>query len=446
MKCFVLLVLFVLFAACVCGPLPASGETPQNSGMIYFQMEGGRFYNCAPLDTPYANRLVAVGQKSPGQKGSKRRGYVAVLIEKNNELTIAAEDMFSVEHKGKKWPTRVRTVAVVNRPGGKNTDIYITGRSGSDEEGIGFLRHYRWENNMLSPTRTVVMSQKQEGIVYTHGYSLKTGDIDGDGQQEAVYGGFFGRAINQHLSEDFSDVRVFSKTPGGSIEESAIKPFEKLKIPLRVNALEVKDLDGDGKAEIIIAGRSRQGDHEYSAFAIWSGGRISYHIDREQSLPGRFRTVMAADIDGDGKNELITGGRIDMDKRMVADLQIWELTADSVSMTARYNWTSEASTRLRALAPAPGNSHFVAAGRTELLHSGDSPRWIGFIRRFQLKDNSLWPVDLPFLLDKGPETRIRDIKFLGNNRYLCSGFIMKDKKKSAGFVLIRFFANEETRM
>lgn len=439
-----LFIFIVSVAACTWGPLPVYGETPQTNGMLYFQMENSRFYSSTPLDSPYAEMLVAVGQKRSAQKGSKRQGYVAVLAEANNRLVIRAEDRFSLNHNGKVWPTRIRTVVVVNRSGGNDADIYITGRGGSDEQGIGFLRHYRWDNKTLSPTGTVIMSKKQEGIVYSHGYSLKTGDIDGDGQQEAVYGGFFGRTVSEHLSEDFSDVRVFKKSTGDSINESAIKPFEQLKIPLRVNALEVKDIDGDAKAEIIIAGRSRRGDREYSAFAVWRDGQISYHIDREQSLPGRFRTVMAADIDSDGNDELITGGRVDMGRRMAADLQLWRLSSGGVSRITRYNWTSDASTRLRALAPGSGDSGFVAVGRTQLPGSGKSPRWLGFIRYFQVNNGSLWPVNLPFLLDKGPETRIRDIKFIGPGRYLCAGFIMNDKKSSAGFVLIHFFPADYT--
>lgn len=399
-------------------------------------MENGRFYSCVRLDTGDATRVAAVGQSDTGTKGSKTQGCVEVLIEKNGMLTVEARDLFYVSNNDRRWSTRVRTVATVHSPGSRDVDIYVCGRGGKDEEGIGFLRNYTWKNNTLTPGQTFIMQQKQEGIVYTNGYSLKTGDIDGDGQQEVIYGGFYGRAINENLSEDFPDVRVFKKNANGLMEESPIKPFEQLQIPLRVNALEVKDIDGDGKAEIIIAGRSRQGDLEYSSFAIWANGHVSYHVNREQALPGRFRTVMAADIDGDGKDELITGGRLDMGERLAADLQIWKLTPRDVTMLARYNWTSEASTRLRALAPTTVNNQFIAVGRTQLRQSGDSPRWIGFVRRFQFQNGSLWPIDLPLLLDKGPETRIRDIKIIGPNRYLSAGFIRQSKKKSTGFVLI----------
>lgn len=429
-------VLFALLAAILWGPLPAVEKSLENQEMIYYQMENGRFYNCAPMNTSGDTRLVAVGQRSAGEKSSKRQGYVAVLIEKSGRLIVEAEDLFSVAYNDRKWPTRVRTVSIVNAPGGSDADIFITGRGGGDEQGIGFLRHYTWKNNTLTSGQTIIMHQKQEGIVYTHGYSLKSGDIDGDGKQEAIYGGFFGKTINEHLSEDFADVRVFKKNPGGLVEEAEIKPFQQLQIPFRVNAMEVRDMDGDSKAEIIIAGRSRRGESEYSAFAVWSDGNVTYQVNHEQTLPGRFRTVMAVDIDGDGKDELITGGRIDMGERMVADLQVWKLNPRGVTMTARYNWTSEASTRLRALVPAMKKGQFIAAGRTQLQHSEDTPRWHGFIRRFQYQNGSFWPIEVPLLLDKGPETRIRDIKLISTNRYVCAGFIMKTKKKSAGFVLI----------
>jgi hypothetical protein len=339
-----LIVSIIFIAVCLCGPLLGSKDSTNNDGKIYYQMENGRFYSSALLETEGVIRVVAVGQRTPAGKRGKRQGYIAILVQKGNTLEVEAEELFKVTFNDRKWPTRVRTVAVVKQGHGKSADIYLSGRSGSDEEGIGFLRQYVWANNTLTHMKTITMHHKQEGLVYTHGYSLKTGDIDGDGIQEVIYGGFFGKSINEHLSEDFADVQIFKKNVKGIIERSSIKPFQKLQIPLRVNAMEVKDLDGDSKAEIIIVGRSRQGDQQFSSFAIWSNGQVSYHVNKDQSLPGRFRTVLALDIDGDGKDELITGGRIDMGERMVADLQVWKIKKQSVTMIARYNWTSDSST------------------------------------------------------------------------------------------------------
>lgn len=440
--------------------LRAGERKTEAKDSVYYQLENGRFYSCTPLQTGQSVIVAAVGQLVPQQTGkhgggksdgkgegkgdgsgggkgkgmgkrAKRQGYVALLELKNNQLIKIYKDSFQLTYQDRQWPTRVRTVASAG------DSLYITGRGGSDEEGIGFLRHYIYnkQNNRLKHTATFIIEKHQESEGYTHGYSLKTGDIDGDGVQEAVYGGFYGKTIHEHLSEDFADVRIYKPAPGGTIDELNMKPFAKMDIPLRVNAMEVKDLNGDGKAEIIIAGRSRQGDREYSSFAIWWGNRITVHIDREQSLPGRFRTVMALDLDNDGKDELITGGRIDLGERMVADLQTWDISPKEVKMISRYNWTSDASTRLRTLTPCCDSGRFFAAGRTELLHSGDSARWIGFVRRFQWKNGSLWPTDLPLLLDKGPETRIRDIKRIGS-QYLAAGFIVENENKSSGFVWI----------
>ena len=438
-----LLFLFICCAACLYSQLPATETISNSDGMIYFQVENSRFYSSSSLDSIH---FVAVGQRTrtPAQKGNKKKphkggkdmGYVAVLIPNGKTFQPVAEDLFYVRYKGKKRPTRVRTVAIVKGPAGTGIDIYITGRGGSDTEGIGFLRHYTWKNKILTPTQTIILEHKQEGIVYTHGYSLKTGDIDGDGKEESVYGRFYGKDINEHLSEDFALVRIYKKNAAGTIEETALRPFDQLRIPIRVNALEVKDINADGKADIIIAGRGPAGDREYSAFAIWSNDRVTYHVNRKQALPGRFRTVMARDLDGDGRDELITGGRINMGSRMLANLQVWKPETHGVTLLAQYSWASDASTRLRALAPK-GTSSFVAAGRTELLAGGKSPRWIGFIRSFEFRKNSLWPSEVPFLLDNGPETRIRDIRLIDGNRYLSCGFIMKAEKKSTGFLMIR---------
>jgi hypothetical protein len=166
-----IIVLFAFLTVCLCVSLTAGEAPPGKDNMIYYQRENARFYSCTPLGTPGTHRFVAVGELAPGAEGSKRPGYIAVLLLKDGKLSIESEDRFHLEQGGRKWSTRVRTAAVVSQPGSQDIDIYISGKGGNDERGIGYLRHYTWANNLLTltPTQTIILRQEQEGIVYTHG-------------------------------------------------------------------------------------------------------------------------------------------------------------------------------------------------------------------------------------------------------------------------------------
>lgn len=395
-----------------------------------FLLPEGRFYWATTFQPQGDNNsyIIAAGQKKVAGN-EKRKGYLILLREQDNDLMRVTEESFAIRHKGKMKPARIRTVAVVPYKNKPAADIYIVGKSGGDNGGVGFLKRYVLEGGRFTPAETFLFSET--ATQYTHGYPLRTGDIDGDGNTDIIYGGFSG----DEDTGDRADVRVFSKDKSGKLIESPLKPFANLPVRIRVNALEIGDVDNDGSPDIVIAGRTKEGDMEHASFAWWSKGK-TYHKLVKQQLSTWLRTLLIADIDGDGKNELLTGGRVNYNDYFTGALWAWKPDPEQTQLLSRYTWTGLNSTRFRTMAASSKTGRVIAAGRMELPDSDGQLRWKGFIQPFSFKDNTPWPDSTPLLFDKNHETRIRNIQHLGNNRYLVSGFTEDARKSSSGFIFI----------
>jgi hypothetical protein len=329
-----------------------------------------------------------------------------------------------------KIPTRIRAIVVVDDPVSRQWEIYAAGRSGEDETGSGFIRKsiYIGGGKKFEEVETMVF--KSSDSQYTHGYPIASIKLGSEKKTGIVYGGFSGSPGSE--GEDRADVRVFSTGSGETFSKDPLRPFDTLPIPLRINALATGDIDGDGKDDIVIAGRSKTDKGEKAAFACWSDGKLYYKILDEEEA-GRFRSLLISDLDGDGKMEILTGGRTDVGDVFLARLECWHLREQSFQLVSRYTWSADRSTRLRAFVRHPGKNVFYAAGRSELLN-GEELEWTGFIRAFDFENNRVLPSGKPVYIRHAWETRIRHIVFYGKDRLLIAGFTMNPEKKEKGFI------------
>jgi hypothetical protein len=395
-----------------------------------FQMKGGRFYWVTHTDlNGDGGPLIFAG----GQVGPKKshRGYIGVYREEQNRLVATAEDVFSVSHKGSPLAARVRAVVTVKDPKTGFLEVYAAGRGGTDETGIGFLRKSIYIPRDKKFKEVGLSVFHSPGRSYTHGYPLAPMRLTGEPNECIVYGGFSGGT--EATQPDKADVRVFRTGAGENLTADILRPFESLSIPLRVNALAVGDVDGDRKDDIVIAGRTKTADGEKAAFACWSNGNIYHHVLTDEEA-GRFRTLLIADLDGDGKMEIITGGRSDVNDILLARLECWHLEGQTFKFRSRYTWSCDGSTRLRDFIRFPGKAVFYAVGRTELAVE-EGLQWQGFVRPFVFEKGRVLPAGKPVYVKHGWETRIRHAVFL-KDRLLTVGFCMNRKKKDKAFITI----------
>ncbi|MCJ7579382.1 MAG: hypothetical protein MUP98_02485 [Candidatus Aminicenantes bacterium] len=394
-----------------------------------FSFDGGRFYAAATLDIDQDGNteIIAVGQVN-GLDEAEYSALIVLLSIRENELHKLSELSFSVNDKGSPLSTRIRSVKIIQDQNQSGWIVYTVGRGGDAEKGVGFLHQAKIEGTKLLDLGYNIFQMPEAES--THGYPLETGDVDGDGNLEIIYGGF--NIIDSH---EVADVLVFKIKD----EELSLinRPFEKLLIPLRVNALAASDMDHDGKAEIIIAGRTNKADGmETSAFAWWSNGNVSFHIFGD-GYTSRLRAVMITDLNNDDHLELLTGGRIELGKIWLADVRLWDIKGGEAHLKDQFCWSLGHQIRVRAFTKVQGTmNRFLVGGRAEQATPQGEMRWLGFTWEFNYDKGHLQPALSPDFLDYGIETRVRHLYLSQNGETIACGFSKNSENKDSGFVQI----------
>ncbi|HWO24506.1 MAG TPA: FG-GAP-like repeat-containing protein [Kofleriaceae bacterium] len=266
----------------------------------------------ADLDRDGALELVAGGFSAVS---GGRRSTVLVYRQRGAEWTPLAEGGWD----GGPGST-IRNVQVADVDGDGRQDVVALGRIGATP----------WEAKarvavLALSGQTLEVRAQEEWLTgtYTHGFGLAVGDLDGDGRAEIVTGGFQGDA-----AREVGFVRVWSLA-GGKLALRAEHVLDgQGATGMRVNDLAIGDVDGDGRPEIVAAGRrgprkqkdvklrldQRRETGDVSVLAYADGKlavRARHAWAKGTSL--RLRALALADTDGDGAREIVVGGQYDAD-------------------------------------------------------------------------------------------------------------------------------------
>ena len=112
------------------------------------------------------------------------------------------------------------------------------------------------------------------------------------------------------------------------------------------NNLFIEDVDGDGVVEILTGGfmyKSENGTmgSMLAPLMIWNWDGIAVTLEHSGKWPGSIRCVYAADLDGDGKVEIITGGTFrnqnESETRTYNSLRIWNWDNNDLTLRADYH-------------------------------------------------------------------------------------------------------------
>ena len=175
---------------------------------------------------------------------------------------------------------------------------------------------------------------------------------------------------------DVADLSVYESTESAAVLQTRIMWRGSGNSSIRT--LRTADLDGDGRDELIALGRA--GDEEadstgelqvfslqdgllrLAASATWQSGRYTHGYGMD-----------IADLDGDGRPEIVTGGFFRGEDRERAELRVWTLDSSKLTLLASQSWgTASGDTRINTVAlgdvTGDGRIDIVAGGRTGQVH------------------------------------------------------------------------------
>ena len=162
-------------------------------------------------------------------------------------------------------------------------------------DGIGRLKWYEWKNASW-------VGHDLLGFDVDHGHSLQVVDIDGDGNLDIFCG-----EMRRHGGNDDAKMWIFLGDGQGKFVKKEISEG------YGVHEAKLGDLDGDGDVDIL----GKPYDWQTPRLDIWINNATKTsqsRLDRwrrhvvDPNKPWRAIFITAADIDRDGRKDILTGG------------------------------------------------------------------------------------------------------------------------------------------
>jgi hypothetical protein len=395
--------------------------------VVSIQIPDMRFYAVKAITSVPEGRmdLLAAGQI---KQKNRNDGLIIAFSIINGKYKELSREVFCIGPKSADNKTRIRSLVCIETPSTNQSLVVVNGKAGPENREVGFIRSYVF-NGGFNLKDSIEFSDPEAS--YTHGYPLIQADINNDGKNEIICGGFSGSNDRDH-----ADIRIFSVGEHGHL--ARIKGFQTNQLNtlrLRVNALAAGDLDGDGTTEVVVAGRTVENDIEHAAFSVFSDQTLIWKKLNDLGTC-RYRYAMVADMTGDGHPELILGGRIDQKGTGIALLDVWQAHDKDITLISRYRFTGAGSTRLRVVEPIPAGfpGRLIIGGRQETLQNGRL-KWKGFLQQVAFESGAMFPCSKPVILDKDWETRVRTMDICKNS-LVAAGFTEDKTKASAAFISI----------
>ncbi len=163
--------------------------------------------------------------------------------------------------------------------------------------------------------------------------SVASGDVDQDGVNETVAGGYFfdgARTIAQLIVWSGANLAVDRLTSWYWTGNTTI------------NSVALRDVDGDGQVEIVTGGTFYDGARNVAQLVVWNGANLAVKRLTSWYWTGNtvINSVALGDVDSDGQIEVVTGGYFNDGTRNIAQLIEWNGATLAVDRLTSWYWTS----------------------------------------------------------------------------------------------------------
>jgi hypothetical protein len=162
--------------------------------------------------------------------------------------------------------------------------------------------------------------------------SVAVADVDGDGADEIVTGGYYTDG------DKMAQLVVWNGT-SMAVENVAAWYWTA---DTQINSVAIGNVDMDSGVEIVTGGYYYDDARDWAQLVTWDGASLAVENVMVWYWTGdtRISSVAVADVDGDGADEIVTGGYYtDGDK--MAQLVVWNGTSMAVENVVAWYWTGE---------------------------------------------------------------------------------------------------------
>jgi hypothetical protein len=168
--------------------------------------------------------------------------------------------------------------------------------------------------------------------------SVVSDDLDGDGQAEIVTGGCY---------DNTTPISTGSLVAQLCVWDGATMTLENVRTwfwtsSTSITSVAVSDVDGDGKQEIVTGGWYDDGARTVAQLCVWDGATLAfenvavwYWTDSTS-----INSVAVGDVDDDGQQEIVTGGYFNDGTRLNAQLVVWSGVSLALENVRTWHWAS----------------------------------------------------------------------------------------------------------
>jgi hypothetical protein len=187
--------------------------------------------------------------------------------------------------------------------------------------------------------------------------SVSIGDVDGDGKQEIVTGGYFNDGVRSNAQLCIWD--------GTTLALKNVKTWYWTD-DTEIISVAIGDTNADGKTEIVTGGSYYNGVYN-AQLCVWDGATLSLKNVKSWYWTSYtyINSAAVGDVNGDSKAEIVTGGTYWDNSRFNAQICVWDAATLALENVKTWYWTD--STIIYSIAFGDVDND----GKTEIVTGGN---------------------------------------------------------------------------